>query len=174
MPCTVCRHPRIAEIDADLLDPVRSGYARIAGAYSLRKDAVRRHKLNGHVAGSRPAAVARVVAGTGPSRAEPRGSGDGAPISAVESLSASLRDLEAVDTSVLAPRELTVHVDLKRKVAVDLAKYQVAVDREGPAVRELRALEGMVLAGDEALERFPEARRAVAAAVAEWKARRSG
>ncbi len=100
-------------------------------------------------------------------------SGSQVPLSAVESLNASLQALEAVDTSGFSPREMTVHTDLKRRVAVDLAKYQIAIDREGPAQKELRALEEMVIAGDEALEKFPEARRAVAQAVAEWKLRRA-
>lgn len=155
--CTVCAHPRIAEIDADLSFGPTSGYTRIAGIYSLRKDAVRRHKLNGHVV------LAKAAAPQAPGAP---------PVSAVDSLSSALAALEAVETKDMTTREYTVHVDLKRKVAVDLAKYQVAVDREGPAQKELRALEEMVLAGDEALEKFPEARRAVGQAVAEWKARR--
>lgn len=159
--CTVCAHSRVGEIDSDLLDPVLSGYSRIARAYSLRKDAVRRHKLNGHVGV--------------PFVAPPPGAPPGEVIvlSAVDVLKETLRELGQVSTEGMSPRELNVHVDLKRKVAVDLAKYQVAVDREGPAQRELRALEEMVTAGDEALERFPEARRAVAQAVADWKARRA-
>ena len=161
--CTVCAHPRIEEIDADLLDPVMSGYSRIARVYSLRKDAVRRHKVNGHVGSPVPV----VDLPDAPEQPEV------IVLSAVDVLKATLQELGQVDTAGMSPRELNVHVDLKRKVAVDLAKYQVAVDREGPAQRELRALEEMVIAGDEALEKFPEARRAVAQAVAEWKARRA-
>lgn len=159
-PCTVCAHPRRAEIDSDLSYGPTSGYARVAGTYALHKDAVRRHKVNGHVQKQAPA------------KAPAPSAASFTPLSAVESLSATLQALNEVDTAGMSPRELNIHVDLKRKVAVDLAKYQVAVDREGPAQKELRALEEMVIAGDEALERFPEARAAVAHAVAIWKARR--
>jgi hypothetical protein len=166
--CTVCAHPRVAEIDADLSFGPTSGYTRIAGIYSLRKDAVRRHKMNGHV---RPQGAG---ASSSPLPPPPEGADLGSimPKSAVEILSQTLDELSKVDTAGMSARELNVHVDLKRKVAVDLAKYQVAVDREGPAQKELRALEEMVIAGDEALERFPEARKAVADAVRDWKARR--
>ena len=159
--CTVCAHPRIAEIDANLSDPPMSGYTKNARIFSLRTDAVRRHKMNGHVV--KPSL--RVT----PSQPTEDTS---ITMSAVEVLSKTLKELNAVDSSELSGRELNIHIDLKRKVAVDLAKYQVAVDREGPAVKELRALEEMVIVGDEVLERFPEARKAIAQAVAEWKARR--
>ncbi len=161
-PCTVCRHPRIAEIDADLSYGPTSGYTRTARIYQLKVDAVRRHKMNGHVTNqslNKPVNIA-VTPGS-------------APLSAVESLSATLHALNGIDTADMTPRELNLHTDLKRKVAVDLAKYQVAIDKEGPAQRELRALEEMVIAGDEALENYPEARAAVAHAISQWKARRS-
>lgn len=159
--CTVCAHPRRAEIDADLSFGPTSGFTRVAGIYGLQKDAVRRHKVNGHVQRQSLAP-----------QAAPPDPGEAAP-SAVEVLAETLKQLSGVDVSGMSDRERNVHVDLKRRVAVDLAKYQVAVDREGPAQKELRALEEMVIAGDEALERFPDARAAVARAVAEWKARRA-
>jgi hypothetical protein len=160
--CTVCDHPRIAEIDANLSDPPMSGYTKNARIFGLRTDAVRRHKMNGHVVKPKP-----------PSAPQEPKEVEALPMSAVEVLSKTLKELNAVDSSELSGRELNIHIDLKRKVAVDLAKYQVAIDREGPAVKELRALEEMVLIGDEVLERFPEARRAISQAVAEWKARRT-
>ena len=177
--CTVCRHPRVAEIDADLRDPVRSGYTRIAGIYSLRKDAVRRHKQNGHMVPLKSASQSDATISARNSSLAPEvpGSGDlsapGAPRrTAVEVLEAMLAAFDATDTSEFSPRELNVYNENKRRTAVDLAKYQVAIDREGPAQKELRALEEMVILMDEALERFPEAREAVAVATHAWKANR--
>lgn len=171
--CTVCASPRRAEVDADLSDPVLSGYTRTAAAYGLRKDAVRRHKLNGHVRPQAPSPPARNSAPPPP----PPGSGeepepDARDLTAVQVLEKLLRTMNATATDDMSPRELNVHRDTQRRVAVDLAKYQVAIDREGPAERELRALEGMMIAGDEALEAFPDARAAVALAVKRWKALR--
>lgn len=156
--CTVCAHPRVSEIDAQLSVPETSGYTRLASTYGLQKDAVRRHKASGHVRGVASGTSAAVDA-----------IGD---LTAVEVLEQLQRTLQATDTAGMSPRELNIHRDTQRRVAVDLAKYQVAVDREGPAQRELRALEEMVEVMDTALEGFPEARRAVATATHEWKARR--
>ena len=174
--CTVCASPSVASVDADLLDPVRSGYRRIAAAYGLRHDAVRRHKINGHIRAPSAAVVAAATVAarnsTLPPQSVPSSMDDAPRRTAVEVLEAMLHQMETMDTSEFSPRELNVYSENKRRTAESLAKHQVAQDREGPAQRELRALEEMVIAGDEALEQFPEARAAVALAIKQWKARR--
>ncbi len=121
-PCTVCKHPRVAEIDADLSFGPTSGYTRVSRIYQLHVDAVRRHKMNGHVTrqslNKPPVSVAQSVPPTSMT-----------PLSAVESLNATLQALNAVYTTDMSARELNIHTDLKRKVAVDLAKYQAYLNQ---------------------------------------------
>ncbi len=164
-PCTVCASPNVSLIDIDLQTPGKDGYLRVARTYQLQKDAVRRHKINGHVR-------AQPVAARNSTLTPPPDPGDLPRRSAVEVLEKMLHEMEQRDTTDFTPRELNVYSENKRRTAESLAKHQVAQDREGPAQRELRALEEMVNAGDEALEHFPEARAAVALAIKDWKARR--
>lgn len=164
--CTVCSHPRVAEIDADLLVPT-NGYAKLSRVWGVHREALSRHKRSGHVVPQ------RALAPRQPQTLAPLGSGeDEDPKTAVEVLEEILRDLRKTDTSGFTPREKNTYTEQVRRTAESLAKYQQAVDREGPAQKELRALEEMHNLALDELERFPEARRAVAGAVAAWKARR--
>ncbi len=47
-PCTVCQHPELAEIDAELVTK-RDGYRVIALRWGVSRDALRRHQAAGHV-----------------------------------------------------------------------------------------------------------------------------
>lgn len=160
--CTVCSHPRVAEIDADLLVPT-NGYSKLSRVWGVHREALSRHKRSGHVVPGRA---------TAPQTLAPQGSGDEDEATAVEVLEEILRSLRKTDTSSFSPREKNTYTEQVRRTAESLAKYQQAQDREGPAQRELRALEEMHNEALDALESFPEARKAVARAIAQWKQRR--
>jgi hypothetical protein len=153
----------VQAIDLDLLLPT-NGYTKLAGKYGLNREALSRHKRGGHV----------VPPQAGPPRApQSLGSGDGdADKTAVEVLEELLRALRSRDTSGFSPREVNVYTESVRRTAESLAKYQQTVDREGPAQRELRALEEMHNLMLDVLERHPDAKREVATEVRAWKARR--
>ena len=108
--CTVCASPHLHEVDADLQVPHLSGYARIAGLYGLRKDAVRRHKINGHVRPPRPPSPAPPPP-AGVEDASGDAVGHVVAATAVEVLEQLLRVLGETPTDGMSPRELNVHRD---------------------------------------------------------------
>src|SRR5689334_3612052 len=107
--CSVCSHVDIEQIDAEL----RAGgsHRKVASAHPpLHARSVGRHERNGHVAPD-PSAPGTPGAPQAPERFD--------PVAALRRVAA---ELEATDTSRLAPAAKIQHLDALRRVSADIAR----------------------------------------------------
>lgn len=151
--CLTCAHPRLADIDELLRRDVP--FATISRRMDVSARSLRGHFGDGHVppAPEGPPSVESV-----------RGGGDADPARALQDV---LNALVAQDTATMSESARTRHADQVRRAAESLAKMQPEdVDSR---VRELTEERDGLLTRSRAvatvLERFPEARSAVAEAL---------
>ncbi len=157
MGCTVCRSPRVADVDAD----VAAGKTRpsIAAAYGLSIHALHRHVKGGH---------GIAVGGASPSR-----SVKGA--TALDRARAVVEAMEKIDATKLGAHAQSMHAAEYRRALELMAKLEAAATArsgatEGEWERKYREAKEHVQLVARVLRGFPEAERAVADA---YRARRS-
>lgn len=158
--CSVCRSPRVEEVDQHL-SAGKPVYATVK-LYGVSKGAVNRHVSNGHV--KPPAAYGpEVPAG------DPTTPGDLQDVDPVASLQQQLNQLSRQDLSKMSPAQIAGHHEQARRVAESLSRTRPPVDREGPATRALKAAEELLRIYGEVTERHPEVREEVRVALHEWR-----
>jgi hypothetical protein len=142
--CNVCRHARLAEADAALA--ARRTDASVARLLGLKKDAVRRHRLN-HLAVAPP---------------ETRAASTDPAASAAAVLRDAMNGLRGIDTTTMSGPAKTAHMDALRRAAESLSRVEEPSppsDDGRPTWEALRAMWAEMFL---ALEPFPEARMALA------------
>jgi len=154
--CTVCKSPHKAALEADLA----AGKSELGTSkrYGVTRGALRRHVGNGHVVGVAPKRDRQTIP-------------DGLDIDPVASLQEQLNQLYGVDTQDWSPAQIDRLHEQRRRVAESLSRARPPADLEGPAAAKLKRLEEMVRVQDEVLERHPEVRAEVAAALRAWRDR---
>jgi hypothetical protein len=137
--CTVCAHVDIDQIDAEL----RSGgtHRKVAAAHPpLHARSVGRHERNGHVAPD-PNAPGRPGAPQDPERFD--------PIAALRRVAA---ELEATDTSRLAPAAKIQHLDALRRVSADIARTIPPAPPDEVTIEQVEGMEAFLSVLIEVLE----------------------
>lgn len=165
--CSVCTHPRRVEIDK-LLASHREPNRRIAATFGLSEAAVRRHAVGGHIARR----VARAAAANEAGRADTLlREAEKLRVRALSNLDTAEAsgDLRAV---ALLLRECRAALELLGRMAAELEGRPVALsDAQFLETEQWRAFSGLL---DDVLDAFPQARAALAAALAAAQARRTG
>ena len=154
--CSICNHPSVAAIDA----LIQSGQSlnRIAKAMSVGADSLQRHVRNGHVKVAPAATVPMPVTPT---------------TGAIDPQEDYRQQLEALDAiQATSPSQQLAVLEARRRVVAEMAKAVTPKDAEGPAQRSLRVVQEMFDVQNTVIDRHPEIRREVSAALHEWKARR--
>lgn len=148
---------------------IRSGsqsLAKIADSLGLGREAMKRHRRNGHVApgGPRTTATASEPAGQALSSPAPSGDatvaqGDGSPLDLMRGIVAKLG---AVDETTLSQSAQVAHFNSYRQAVEALAKMEGPTPTATVTVAEVDGLAELFSMMHERLKEFPGAREAMA------------